>query len=116
VNLPDDLVDVAMTFGWLRRPTEIEARWPRLWAGLRRVEDRVQADHTTRWRSLGLEVAIDWCHRSIFGVRLSEEAWAEAEGLIGRIEAMVGPVVMKKELVPREKLHGRGRSCRSDRE
>ena len=40
---------------------------------------------------------------------MSEEAWAEAEGLIGRIKAMVGPVVVKKKLVPREKLHGRGR-------
>jgi hypothetical protein len=57
VNLQDELVDVAMTFGWLRRPTEIEARWPRLMAGLRRVVDRVKADHTTRRRSLGLDVA-----------------------------------------------------------
>jgi hypothetical protein len=30
VNMQDDLVDVAMTFGWLRRTAEIEARWPRL--------------------------------------------------------------------------------------
>ena len=109
VNLQEELVDVAMTFGWLRRPTEIEARWPLLMAGLRRVVDRVKAEHTTRRRSLGLDVAIDWCHRSIFGVPLSEEAWAECEGLIGRIKAMVGPVVVKKKLAPREKLHSRSR-------
>ena len=30
VNMQDDLVDMAMTFRWLRGPTEIEARWPRL--------------------------------------------------------------------------------------
>jgi hypothetical protein len=108
MNPQDELVDMAMTFGWLRRPTEIEARWPLLMAGLRRVADRVKAEPTTRRRSPRLVVAIDWCHRSIFGVPLSEEAWAEAEGLIGRIKAMVGPVVVKKKFVTREKLHGRG--------
>jgi hypothetical protein len=96
MNLQDELVDVAMTFGWLRRPTEIEARWPLLLAGLRRVADQVKAEPTTR-RSPRLVVAIDWCHRSIFGVPLSQEAWAEAEGLISRIKAMVGPEVAKKK-------------------
>jgi hypothetical protein len=96
VNLHDELVDVAMTFGWLRRPIEIEARWPLLMAGLRRVVDRVKAQPTRRRRSPRLDVAIDWCHRSVFGVPLSEDAWAEAEGLIGRIKAMVGPVVVEK--------------------
>src|SRR6516165_9491024 len=75
VNLQDELVDVAMTFGWLRRPIEIEARWPLLMAGLRRVVDRVKAEPTARRRSPRLEVAIDWCHRSVFGVPLSEDAW-----------------------------------------
>jgi hypothetical protein len=109
MSLQDDLVDVAMTFGWLRRPTEIEARWPRLMAGLRRVVDGVQAEHPTRRRALGLDVAIAWCHRSILGMPLSEDAWAEAEGLIGRIKAMVGPGVGKDQLVTRETRHGRGR-------
>jgi hypothetical protein len=102
MNLQDELADVAMTFGSLRKPTEIEARWPRLLAELRRVADRVKAEPATRRRSSGLDVAIDSCHRSIFDVPLSEEAWAEAEGLIGRIKAMVGPVAVKKELGTRE--------------
>jgi hypothetical protein len=109
VNLQDELVDVAMTLGWLRRPIEIEARWPRLLAELRRILGEVKAEHPTRRRSLGLDVVIDWCHRSVIGVPLSEDAWAEAEGLIGRIKAMVGPVVVKKNRVTREKVHGRGR-------
>jgi hypothetical protein len=116
VNLQDELVDVAMTFAWLRRPTEIEASWPLLMAGLQRVVDRVNAEHTTRRRSLGLDVAIDWCHRSIFGVPLSEDAWAEAEGLIGRIKAMVGPDQVKNQLVTRVELQDPGRLCRSYRE
>ena len=102
VNMQDDLVDMAMTFRWLGGPTEIEARWPRLMAGLRRVADGVQAQHPTRRRSLGLDVAIDWCHEGILGLPLSEDAWAEAEGLIGRIKAMVGPDQVKRaHILPR---------------
>jgi hypothetical protein len=107
--MQDDLIDVAMTFRWLRGPAEIEDRWPLLMAGLRRVVEGVTAEHPTRRRSLGLDVAIDWCHRGIVGLPLSEEACAEAEGLIGRIKAMVGPGVGKDKLVARENLHGRGR-------
>jgi hypothetical protein len=106
--MQDDLVDVAMTFRWLRGPTEIEARWPRLMAGLRSVADGVQAEHPTRRRWLGLDVAIDWCHQGILGLPLSEDAWAEAEGLIGRIKAMVGPDQVKNQLVTRMELQDRG--------
>jgi hypothetical protein len=90
VNLHDDLVDLAMTFGWIRRPTEIAARWPALLAGLREIVGRVKAMDRSRRRSLKLGVAIDWCHRSLFAVPLSEEAWAEAEGLVAQLKAMDG--------------------------
>jgi hypothetical protein len=90
VNLHDDLVDVAMTFGWLRRPPEIAARWPGLLAGLRRIGGRVKAEDPSRRGALGLGVAIDWCHRSLSSVPLSEEAWAEAEGLVAELKAMAG--------------------------
>ena len=90
MNLDDALADVAMTLGWLRRPTEIEARWPVIMAGLREIAASVKAEEPTRLRSLGLDFAIDWCHRSIFGLPLSEAAWAEAEGLIAELKAMVG--------------------------
>jgi hypothetical protein len=90
VNLHDDLVDLAMTFGWLRRPTEIAARWPALLAGLRQIVGRVKAEDPSRRRSLRLGVAIDWCHRSLFSLPLSEVAWAEAEGLVAELKAMAG--------------------------
>jgi hypothetical protein len=88
MNLHDDLVDLAMTFGWLRRQTEIAARWPVLLTGLREIVGRVKAEDPSRRRSLGLGVAIDWCHRNLFSVPLSEEAWAEAEGLVAELKAM----------------------------
>jgi hypothetical protein len=90
VNLHDDLVDLATTFGWLRRSTEIEARWPILLAGLREIVGRVKAEDPSWRRSLRLGVAIDWCHCSLFSLPLSEEAWAEAEGLVAELRAMAG--------------------------
>jgi hypothetical protein len=50
----------------------------------------------------GLDAAIDWCHQGILGLPLSEEEWAEAKGLIGRIKAMVGPDQVKRaHILPR---------------
>jgi hypothetical protein len=41
--------------------------------------------------------------------RIEEDLRAQTEVLIGRIKAMVGPVVVKTKLATREKRRGRGR-------
>jgi hypothetical protein len=106
VSLYDDLVYLAMTFRGLHRPTEIRATWPLLLAGLRDIVDRVKATDPLRRRSLRLGVAIDSCHLSLFSLPLSEEAWAEAEGLIAELKAMAGHSGPRGGSAPRRRRGG----------
>jgi hypothetical protein len=113
VNLHDDLVYLAITFRGLHRPTEIGAMWPVLLAGLRDIVGRVKATDPLRRRSLRLGIAIDWCHQSLFSVPLSEEAWAEAEGLVAELKAMAGHSVPRGGSAPRRSRGGYRREFRA---
>jgi hypothetical protein len=62
-----------------------------------------------RRRSPRIDSGAKWMHRSLRDARIEEDLRAQAEVLIGRIKAMVGPVVVTKKLATKEKRYGQGR-------
>jgi hypothetical protein len=109
MSLHDELVDVTTLILGLRSEVEAMRVWPSILGRLGRIADAVGRRAPARRRSPRIDAAVDWLHRSLRDAPLDEDLRAEAEVLIGRIKAMVGPAVPKKKLVTREELHGRGR-------
>jgi hypothetical protein len=108
MTLHDELNDVTTLIFGLRSEAEAARGWPSVLGRLGRIADAVGRRAPARRRSPRIEAAADWLHRSLREAPIDEEQRAEAEVLIGRIKAMVGPVVATKKLLIREKLHGRG--------
>ena len=107
--VPDELIDVTTLILGLRSAAEARSEWPSLLGRLGRIADAVGRRAPARRRSPRIEAAADWLHRSLREAPIDEDLRAGAEVLIGRIKAMVGPVVVKKKLVTRGNLHGRVR-------
>jgi hypothetical protein len=116
MTLHDELVDLTALILGLRSEAEASGEWLSILGRLGRIADAVGRRAPARRRSPRIDAAADWLHRSLRDVPIGEGLRAEAEVLIVRIKAIVGPGVVKEKPLTREKLHGRGRSCRSDRE
>jgi hypothetical protein len=108
MTVHDELLDVTTLILGLRSEAEAARQWPSLLGRLGRIADAVARREPARRRSPRINAATDWLHRSLRDAQIDEDLRADAEVLIGRIKAMVGPVVVKKEFSTREKLHGRG--------
>ena len=109
MSLRDELVDGTTLILGLRSEAEAAREWPSILGRLGRITDGVGRREPARRRSPRIDSAADWLHRSLRDAPLDEDLRAEAVVLIDRIKAMVGPAVLKKKLVTREELHGRGR-------
>jgi hypothetical protein len=109
MSLHDELVDLTTLILGLRSEAEAMREWPSILGRLSRIADMVGRRQPARRRSPRIDSAADWLHRSLRDARIEEDLRAQAEVLIGRIKAMVGPVVVKKKVATREKQHGRGR-------
>ena len=105
----DELIDVTTLILGLRSAAEAAREWPSILGRLGRIADAVARRAPARRRSPRIDAAADWLHRSLRDAPIDADLRAEAEVFIGRIKAMVGPVVVKKKLLTREKRHGRGR-------
>jgi hypothetical protein len=107
MSLHDELVDVTARI--LGLPSEAEAlgEWAAVLGRLARIADAVGRREPARRRSPRIDAAVDWLRRSLHDAPITEEVRAVAEGLIGRIKPIGGPVVVKEDLVTRQELHGR---------
>ena len=94
--LHDDLIDVTTLMLGLRSEAQAAREWPSIRGRLGRIADAVGRRAPERRRSPRIEAAADWLDRSLRAAPIDEELRVEAEVLIGRIKAMVGPVVVKK--------------------
>jgi hypothetical protein len=109
MSLHDELVDV--TGRILGLPSEAEAlgEWAAVLGRLARIADAVGRREPVRRRSPRIDGAVDWLRRSLHDAPITEEVRAVAEGHIGRIKAIAGPVAVKEKVVMREERHDRGR-------
>ena len=107
--LHDELVDVTTVILGLRSEAEASREWPSIPGHLLRISDAVGRRGPARRRSPRIDAAADWLHRSLRDAPIAEDLRVEAEVLIGRIKAMVGPVMVKNKPLTREDRHGRGR-------
>jgi hypothetical protein len=109
MSLHDELADVTARILGLPPEAEALGEWAAVLGRLGRIADAVGRRGPAPGRSPRIEAAVDWLRRSLHDAPITEEVRAMAEAFIGRIRAMVGPAVVKEELVTREPLHGRGR-------
>ena len=109
MSLHDELVDVTARILGLPSEAEALAEWAAVLGRPGRIADAVGRRAPARRPSPRTEAAVDWLRRSLHDAPITVEVRAVAEGLIGRIKAIAGPVAVKAKLVTREKPHGRGR-------
>jgi hypothetical protein len=96
MSLHDELVDVTTLILGLRSEAEAVREWPSILGRLGRIADAVGRRAPAPRPSPRIEAAADWLDRSLRDAPIDEELRAGTEALIGRIRAMVGPVVVKQ--------------------
>jgi hypothetical protein len=114
MSLHDEPVDLTTLILGLRSEAEALREWPSILGRLGRIAGAVGRRAPAPRRSPRIESAADWLHRSLRDAPIDEDLRAGAEALIGRIKAMVGPVVVKKKLVPVDGMQRDGGPARFD--
>jgi hypothetical protein len=94
--LHDELIDVTTLILGLRSEAQAAREWPSILARLGQIADAMGRRAPARRRSPRIEAAAGWLDRSLREAPIHEDLRAGAGALIGRIQAMVDPVVLGK--------------------
>jgi hypothetical protein len=93
----DEIVSLVNLVRSYRTAAEASRDWPGVVKALERVRDRIRAEslNPRRRPSPGVEHALVWLHRSLYGAEaLTDAQREEAEGLVTEIACLVAVVAM----------------------